>query len=290
MSHIDYLKKEIKKTGYPLEIEISSLLDKKWQFVMNTDTYLDRDEGKLRDIDIYAFDTLGTEKIAPLGLRAGLVIECKKDEDFAWVFFTRPFKFDIENIAGQYIDEAQIITKNVENFQVMEIILGKAPLHYKNMKRIAVSYNEFCLKGKKASYEKKKREIFEAQNQLKKYIDCGIDQLIKAGSELRMYPIEMSFPCIVFDGLMYEAIVENGNLQLEEANHLILDTSYRTPYSVFEKCLLVDVVRKDCFENYLKLIRKDVMLFKRIVSTNSRKITRRIDEIISLLSSTKTRG
>lgn len=225
MDLIDYLKKEIKKTGYPLEIEISSMLDKDWQSVINTDTYFDRDEGKLRDIDICASDTYGTRKILPLGLRVQLVIECKKDKDFAWVFFSRPFEFEIEDIAGQYVDEAQIVTKNTENYQIMEMILGKTQLHYKNMKKGAVSYNEFCLGGKKVSFEKKKREIFEAQNQLKKHIDCSVEQVIKASPEIEVYPLEMSFPCLILDGLMYEAILKNGDLHLEESNHLVLQTS-----------------------------------------------------------------
>lgn len=80
---IEYLKKEIKKTGYPLEIEISSILDRGWT-VLNTDSYFDRDDGKLRDIDIRAEKTY--DACMPLFLSTSLVVECKKSEDFAWVF------------------------------------------------------------------------------------------------------------------------------------------------------------------------------------------------------------
>ena len=129
MNEIDYLKKEIKKTGYPLEIEISSILDKVWQTVINTDTYYDRDEGKLRDIDIHAFDTFASRKVFPIALKTGLVIECKKDDDFAWVFFSRPFpKFGMEDIDGQYVDEIHCITKNTENYQSWRRFLTK--LHF----------------------------------------------------------------------------------------------------------------------------------------------------------------
>ena len=290
MNQTDYLQKEIKKTGYPLEIEISSLLDKVWQNVVNTDTYYDRDEGKLRDIDIHAFDVLASEKVLPIALHIGLVIECKKDEDFAWVFFSRPFKFDIEDIDGQYMDEVQAITKNTENYQIMNIILEKTTLHYAGIKRTSVTYNEFCLKGKKVSFSKKKREIFEAQNQLKKYIGCTVDQMIKASPQFAVYPIEIYFPCIVFDGSMYEAILKNGKLKLEESNHLVLRTLRRSPYSVFEKSLLIDIVHKSHFGDYLKQIRKDVTSIRRTVRNRAKRIISEIEEIGALLSSTRTKS
>jgi hypothetical protein len=291
MNAVDYLKKEIKKTGYPLEIEISSLLDQKWQYVMNTDTYFDRDEQKLRDIDIYAFDNLTSGKIAPLELRTGIAIECKKDEDFAWVFFSRPFVLEFEDITGQYVDEAQVVTKNTENFQIMEIFLGKVlpQLHYSSFTRKAVSYNEFYLQGKKESFKERKKEIFEAQNQVKKYIDCSIDQLMKVSKELTIYPIEIDFPCIVFDGLMFEAILERGGLQLHKTNHVILSTSYRSQYSIFERSFLIDVVHKDSFGDYLKLIRKDVSSIQKSLRKNSSRILRKIDDTLSLLGMSRTR-
>jgi len=290
MNQTDYLKKEIRKTGYPLEIEISSLLDNVWQDVVNTDTYYDKDEGKLRDIDIHAFDVLVSKKVLPIALHTGLVIECKKDEDFAWVFFSRPFEFNIEDIDGQYVDEVQTLTKNTENYQIMDIILEKTNLHYKSIQRKAVTYNEFYLKGKKASYAKKKREIFEAQNQLKKYIACLIEQMMKASPQFSVYPIELYFPCIVFDGVMYEAIVKNGGLELEEAKHLVLRTLRRSPYSVFEKSLLIDVVQKSYFKDYLKLVRKDVTSIRRIVRNRAKRIIREIEQVGELLSSSRTKS
>jgi len=47
MSSIEHLRRALMKTGYPLEIEVSSVLDKDWEGVINTDTYYDKDESKL---------------------------------------------------------------------------------------------------------------------------------------------------------------------------------------------------------------------------------------------------
>lgn len=49
----DHLIKAIKKSGYPLEIEISNLLDKDY-VVFNTQYYFDEKAKQGRDIDIYA--------------------------------------------------------------------------------------------------------------------------------------------------------------------------------------------------------------------------------------------
>ncbi|MEM3641559.1 MAG: hypothetical protein QXH37_06540 [Candidatus Bathyarchaeia archaeon] len=71
---------EIEKSGYPLEIEISSILESKDWYVINNRPYVDSDEGKLRSIDISAFHATAFdfEKYDPLTFSPNLVVECKK--------------------------------------------------------------------------------------------------------------------------------------------------------------------------------------------------------------------
>lgn len=49
----DHLIEKIKESGYPLEIEISTLLDKEY-VVFNTQYYFDEEIKQGRDLDIYA--------------------------------------------------------------------------------------------------------------------------------------------------------------------------------------------------------------------------------------------
>jgi len=287
MSYSDYLKKEILKTGFPLEIEISSKLDKEWQNVINTDSYYDNDEKKLRDIDIVAYDEMFSDKILPICLFTGLVIECKKDINLAWVFFTRPFDYCVDSIEGQYIDETQVLTKNTENSDTMGLVLEKTPLHYSKFERKAVTYCTIYLEGKNNSVKTKKRKIFQAQNQLKKYVGTLIDQLLKKGPQIDFCPIGFYIPCIVFDGLMYEAIVEEGKLKVTESNHMLLETTYRSPYSISERCILIDVVHKNYFTDYQKMVRKDALELKKIVRKKAKKINNEFYKINRLLSSSK---
>lgn len=276
MSLIDHLKGEIKKSGYPLEIEISSLLDKNWNEVLNTDSYYDTDEKKMRDIDINASRFF--EEYAPI-LDVNLTIECKKDDNFAWVFFTRPLKYDIEDIDGQYLDGIQILTKKIDKDAIREVILGNSSLHYSRMRKVAVSFDEFYIKGKKSDYGKK-RDIFEAVNQLKKYILYSNEQNLKSGSP---YTILIHFPCIVFDGEMFVSEVRGEEINLRRTKHVLILTAHRTPYSPWDLGFLIDVVHKKHFKRFLKSIDRDIESLTKIMQKNGDEILSKIVDLEGLL-------
>jgi hypothetical protein len=280
----------IEKSGKPLEMIVSSYLDEnQWKSVYNTDTFYDKDEDKLRDVDIVASD--GPFNVQNLELETYLIIECKKDTKYAWVFFTRPFDFAIEDISGHYLDEAQMAAKNTENHEILSTILKDAQLHYKNIGKVAVTSELVPLYPPK-DYDPQKQEkpidlIYKAENQLKKYIDWAIDQDIRKRTQLLPYSIEMYFPCLLLQGYMYEATLENGKVKLEKRNHIVLETLFRSEYSVYEQNLLIDVVNVDFFNEYQKLIRDDILSLKEAIKKNSELISSRITEILSLLESAK---
>jgi hypothetical protein len=297
------LVRQIEFSGKPLEILVASYLDKYgWQEVTNTDTFVDRDEGKLRDIDICASLAHPPTRIGNLGLETFLLFECKNDPGYAWVFFTRPFEFDTEDIAGQYTDEIQMATRNTENTEIMEMILRKANLHYSNFQTVAVTYDRILAHPPKdydprrkdhLKRKEKNNHLLEAQNQLKKCIDWSIDQDVRKRSHLLPYTIEMYFPCILFQGFMYEAKIDNnGKVSLEPQNHILLETLFRSPYSVYEKNVLIDVVsgkplNEKTVGQYQELIQKDITSLQGIMSQNSEEIGTRIDKILELIESTR---
>jgi hypothetical protein len=282
--YIRYLKDEINKTGKPLEIKISSIIDKRWQNVSNQDTFYDREARKLREIDICASDP--PKRLQNLELDANLIVECKRSEAFSWVFFTRPFNFEIEDIAGQYVDEVQMAAKNTERTEIMQMILGKTRLHYQNIERKAVTFDAFKTgDARKSQFREGQNEIHEAREQLKSYIDWAIEQDVKERIPLIPYTIEMYFPCIVFRGSMYEAVVENDDVKLNKARHLILTTLYKSPYSIYEKNLLIDVVSEEYFTDYQELIRENINNLEKTIDANSETISSRITEIVTLLES-----
>jgi hypothetical protein len=161
-------------------------------------------------------------------------------------------------------------------------------LHYEDQKRIAVTYQAFQTGNVlKTQFRESQNAIFEAQNQLKSYIDWNTEQDIRERSPIIPYTIEFYFPCIVFQGPMYEAVVENGDVRLGKSDHIILKTLFKSPYSIYEKDLLIDVVSEEYFNNYQDLIRKDLDSLKESILKNSERISGRITEMVSLLESAK---
>jgi hypothetical protein len=280
----NHLKQEINKTGMPLEIRISSILDKNWSFVTNQDTFYDRETKKLREIDICAFNK--PKRFQNLEVETTFVVECKKSEAFAWVFFTRPFKFNIESVAGHYLDEVQMASKNVERTEIMRIILQNTSLHYNKESKVAVTFEAFKIGDiQRGQFREQHSEINEAREQLKSYVDWAMEQDIKERVSIIPYTIEMYFPCIVFRGLLYEAEVEGEDVKLKPTKHLVLRTLYKSPYTVYEKNLLIDVVSEQYFEEYQKLICDDIANLEQTISSRADDINTRVTEIVSLLES-----
>lgn len=276
MDLVDHLRKEIRKSGYPLEIEISSMLDGKWEDVISTDSYYDSDEDKTRDIDINArryYDFLNYSLI----LTVNLTIECKKSENSAWIFFSRPFRYDIFEIDGQYIDQIQALT-SFDNTMNMELILPSSRFHYSHIRKAARCFAEFHYQGKKTEISGKK-EIFEAENQLKKYVSYINEKIFKGNVPTGMDFIELQFPCIVFDGELFEAQIKGKGISLKKVQHLLLSTSQPSPYSEWNKSFLIDVVHKDYFKTFLREIEDSTKSLRLAVKRKAFKISENTDHI-----------
>jgi len=93
-SKMKFVKDAIEKSGFPFEMEIASILKNDGWEIMPSSPYLDWDEEKWREIDIKAYKsftrTLNGESIEPYRLTIALIIECKKTDEFGWVFFPWP--------------------------------------------------------------------------------------------------------------------------------------------------------------------------------------------------------
>ncbi len=84
-------KEWVSKSGYPMELEVIDTLRGSGWAVMSSANYFDEDEAKWRELDIKAYRQveLGDAVIRNWSyrLRLTLVIQCKRSEKFAWVFF-----------------------------------------------------------------------------------------------------------------------------------------------------------------------------------------------------------
>src|SRR5712692_9028930 len=140
MGQEEHLLRELEKTGLPLEIEVSELLEKEWK-VSNNQAYIDEDEGKTREIDIFAIhqsetDQLHFVKPPRLFLATDLAIECKRSESNAWVFPTRKTALPYTFGSGQTIDFLKVFSGGRSSF-LTESYVHLPPLHYVTMENIA---------------------------------------------------------------------------------------------------------------------------------------------------------
>lgn len=258
----DYLIEKVKKSGYPLEIEVSNALENERFVIFNTQYYYDEEAHQGRDIDIYALPLEPDpydDKLLPFRLRTDVAIECKKSETHAWVFYTRP-RIPMSSIymGGQL--RTTIPTLKEFSIESFNWFLEQKCLifHYDGFERIAIAYEE--IKKKKMSAETGKgssrREIFEAINQLVKftcYENHQTSNRIAEMSEISSREfITIFFPIVVFDGDMFEVFFEYGEPKLEKRNHILLATHYRCPYCREAESFTIDIVHHSYFSEFLR--------------------------------------
>jgi hypothetical protein len=289
----DHLVQQVKKSGYPLEIEISNILDGKDYVVFNSEYYFDEEIQQGRDIDVYAVpletDPLD-EKISPFVLRLELAIECKKSEPYAWVFYTRP-RLPVNFI---YM-EGQLTTtfpkrKRFSGDSSQWLLENEClKLHYDRFDRIAVAYDE--LKKDKANEKagSHRNEIFEATNQLIKFVNYLNHRTEKNLSELpenrpKMEIIMILFPIIVFDGDMYEVFFKGGEPMLWKTKHILLSTHRHCPYCKESKSFTIDVVHRSYFEEFTDLLKTQFTNMNKIILEKHAELLSKIDKDRLLLS------
>ncbi len=125
-----FIKETIEKSGFPFEMEIASLLKEDGWEVLPSAPYWDEDEEKWREIDIKAYktadQTLDGGSIKPYSLCVALIIECKKTDEFAWVFF--PWARDTKDIDLSRVNHVDFLTVIKHQSLLMdEVRKGRLP-------------------------------------------------------------------------------------------------------------------------------------------------------------------
>jgi hypothetical protein len=244
---IDEIEKDMKLSGFPLEIEATAVLKKNGWHVRNQVYYLDKDEGKPRSIDIVVHKAFYENYAVHDRLHVSLIIECKKSVK-PWVFFTSPKKgqplFElpfslIKNFAAPKLEQSLNVSKWMQR-----------QMHYTSLRSkhcAIISYEPFK--------QGKGQEVLEATHQVTKALGYFLEGFKKAPTLVSMKPAFVLFPVIVFDGHMFECELQNGDLKLSRNDY--------TQYFVeMEQHFLIDVVGKCFLPEYLKLIDEDIKSLK----------------------------
>ncbi len=283
----DYLLDQLQTSGLPLEIEVADLLEDRW-LVSNNEVYLDEDEGKTRDIDVFAIHKTETDQLRwlrppRLFLATDLAVECKRSESHAWVFPTRR-KLTPPGIgSGQTLDFLQVFSNRTSSF-LRGKFLELPKLHFDTINDIA--HAGLCSKTERreGSIKRDRDEIFQATNQLMKF---SHDFLRGYGNRIATNPaarhIVFLFLTIAFDGLLYEARTKNGKWSLKPTSHVLLRTGrYSKTFGDYET-YMVDVVTKENLANHIKTVESDISLLMNEFTFNAQNLTARADKAVRTL-------
>jgi hypothetical protein len=87
----EFVAEELRKSGFPLEIQVADILSENGWSVFPSYLYFDYDDGVHKELDIIAYKVLKGQIDASdyYNVHVELLIECKKREDNTWVFFPR---------------------------------------------------------------------------------------------------------------------------------------------------------------------------------------------------------
>lgn len=244
--------KNIKESGYPVEIEATDILKEKGWQASNQVGYLDEEKSKWRPIDIRA---IRAENIPHASIYKRLLIhlhiECKKSQKTPWVFYIRkktemPFSpFDLIFLLKKRSWPPVLPKSFSEKNQ------WKDCFHYFTHEKIGVIPFEPFKKGK--------NKIFEATHQVIKSTRYHLEVMAASKlSQLKTSIFHISYPVIIFEGKLYGLFGKDGPLKPVEYLQYLVD--YK------EEKFLIDIVQLDFLNEYLKIMNEEFSSLKKNIN------------------------
>ena len=236
---INKLKSQIKKGGFPFELEVAhEFTIKKWKVENNT-YYIDKDENKGREIDLIAEYTKQYEipKKHYTECTFSFVTEIKKEKVKPWVLFTtettyfEKFIYEIfsDKIYNNF-DEKKLSKAFKKNNQTLHNKLGR-------------SFTEGFTQGRD--------KIFSSLCNVTKAFISKLENTEKPGStDSILYYYE---PLIILSGQLFEASL-NGRKELEvkKKEHMQMRFNYMSDYyKERTNGYIINIVTQDFLPTYI---------------------------------------
>lgn len=271
-NEIGRLKELILKSGFPLEIRISSFLTEQCKLIDKlTDIstrayYLDKDEEKGRELDIKVCIPVESEKRkeSPM-IFLNLLIQCKNIPGNAWVFFKSPHKVSGFCKSTSILDAVEWIPRQHVGFLIdKELHFWRLPL--------VTQYDEYVLK--KDTSNKRDDNLFQAVISLVKALSYELETSVRQNKgmlerfseeDLQELPpdhAEIFYPIVVFNGKMYLAqeVGKGKEMSLTPVDHVGLFQDYVSGSYDIE--LVVDILHERAFARFFKTIIKDIEIWR----------------------------
>lgn len=247
------LKKDLEKSGLASELKVRKIFQQRGWSISGGAAYLDKDEGKSREIDIVAHHGASVRKkektILYNGFRA--YVEVKKSEK-PWIVFKHYPSRHLDSCAWNniidYINLPCVPAKLAKSLQVHSLIKVNGwegtGVHeaFKNPDQPSRWYGAFLSAIKSATDH---FEEYETEGE-------------KLSSNLYENPTEITFnqPVVVLDGILITAeLSDEGEIILEEVTSAAFRFDYKTEH-YNRSSYRVDVVTVEGLNEYLELAEK----------------------------------
>ncbi len=254
---------EINKTGFPLELRISKLLQEGGYYNANNLYYIDRDEDKGREVDMRALKNIEfKENGEEYYVRHCLLIECKKSVGKPWVLFTSPqtaydaelFSIDAQGFSSAFTHAGQYDEK-------MWSLYGK-------LEKIH-PFNSYPRRGRSYFEPFKSKEtgetIFKAiTTSVKATIAMRDQKFASGGRNICFY-----YPIIVLEGKLFEAYYEQDKICVAEVDSSIISFFYESA-KYKQNSFAVSVVTEGIFANFVSKLDSVLSLWGEELKKNTK--------------------
>lgn len=238
---------DIRKTGFVTELIVGSTLKKKGWHTYHSESYIDKDSGKSREIDIIATKVYANSE-SKIHVELTLVIEIKKMKQKPWVVFcTKKNSFfygwrilhtGFNNHKKGSGSVFQVTDLEKNNFRNNNRLIGNA-FHeaFKKPDEPSKVYESLISATKAAIYQKEISSIDNNED-----FDCNEE------TELHIF-----IPLVVLDGELYSVILDDaGEVILSESEYIQILLNYSSPnYGDLDNAFLPDLVKQSYLDNYL---------------------------------------
>ena len=254
----DRIRDDLIKSGFPLELEISNLLEENnWNFFPN-EYIVDQETDVQYEMDIRAvnsqFSKTNDEKFEMRSF-LHLIIECKKCEKHPWVFFIRE-RQEFENTSN--------LIRHAHNFginkpyriesqnSVSDQVFFSKNIDYSRLNLFSGNEKStsYCQAFRKPSME---NQIYFAVRSVLRSFEFLSGRQKESLSKGRWTQLSLHtyIPVIVVDDNLFEARMSNGKLEIQESSHIPLIFNIHNNHEKYLDQIMINVVKLDYFNQFL---------------------------------------
>lgn len=266
----DEMNEALLRSGYLLESRLLKILSDFDYTLHPNDVYPDPSTNKSREIDIFGISprqvvTLSLDRKLIVDIQHNIIIECSNNPQPA-VFFRRTDKKKF-TIFGKFkfnkIEQEPNENSTSADFEFHTFTTESNLFHYNNFQRCS----QYCSFALKKSSTNNKKEWFATHpdglhdvfNKLYDFVNHTFQSnqdWIQTGVKNDDVYANLYFPVIVLQGDLYEAIEEDGKVNLTKVNHTIYEF---IRYENDSRVLLIDIITEEYFPEYIKLLNNNTL-------------------------------